>query len=173
MFDQINSLHLAFHIRKPLNKSEARKLIVDCGLIFLKNINEDKGIRPHLKNYPATSENIEIRIFPSYPDGSETWFPLMSAISLSNGKISFRTTETELENLFSQFGQVTKVNIIQDRETGRSRGFGFVEMESESATAAISALDGTEFEGRNLRVNVAREKTRRPRRDRDRNRACP
>ena len=86
------------------------------------------------------------------------------------GNLSFRTTEPELEDLFSQFGQVTKVNIIQDRETGRSRGFGFVEMESESATAAISALDGTEFDGRNLRVNVAREKTRRPRRDRDRSR---
>lgn len=84
------------------------------------------------------------------------------------GNLSFRTTETDLENLFSQFGQVTKVNIIQDRETGRSRGFGFVEMESENASTAISALDGTDFEGRNLRVNVAREKTHRPRRDRNR-----
>jgi RNA recognition motif-containing protein len=84
------------------------------------------------------------------------------------GNLSFRTTETELENLFSQFGQVTKVNIIQDRETGRSRGFGFVEMESENANVAISALDGTEFGGRNLRVNLAREKTHRPRRDRSR-----
>ena len=84
------------------------------------------------------------------------------------GNLSFRTTETELEDLFSQFGQVNKVNIIQDRETGRSRGFGFVEMESENANVAISALDGTEFGGRNLRVNLAREKSRRPRRDRSR-----
>ncbi len=83
------------------------------------------------------------------------------------GNLSFRTTETELQDLFSQFGQVNKVNIIQDRESGRSRGFGFVEMDSESASAAISALDGTEFDGRNLRVNVAREKARRPRRDRN------
>jgi RNA recognition motif-containing protein len=83
------------------------------------------------------------------------------------GNLSFRTTETELETMFSQFGQVNKVNIIQDRETGRSRGFGFVEMEAETATVAISALNGTELDGRNLRVNVAREKTRRPRRDRN------
>ena len=86
------------------------------------------------------------------------------------GNLSFKTTETDLEGLFSQFGQVNTVNIIQDRETGRSRGFGFVEMESESATAAISALDGTELDGRNLRVNVAREKekNRRPKRDHNR-----
>ncbi len=90
------------------------------------------------------------------------------------GNLSFKTTEEQLEGLFSQHGQVERVNVVQDRETGRSRGFGFVEMESESATAAISALDGTELDGRNLRVNVAREKSRRPRRgghgDRDSNR---
>jgi RNA recognition motif-containing protein len=82
------------------------------------------------------------------------------------GNLSFKTTEAELEGLFSQFGRVDKVNIVQDRETGRSKGFGFVEMESEGATAAISALDGTEFGGRNLRVNVAREKERRPKKNR-------
>lgn len=84
------------------------------------------------------------------------------------GNLSFKTTEEELSQLFSQHGEVTKVNIIQDRETGRSRGFGFVEMEAEGATAAISALDGSDYGGRSLRVNVAREKTatRPPRRDR-------
>jgi RNA recognition motif-containing protein len=90
------------------------------------------------------------------------------------GNLSFKTTEEQLEGLFSQYGQVERVNVVQDRETGRSRGFGFVEMESESATAAIAALDGFELDGRNLRVNVAREKSRRPRRggrgDRDSNR---
>lgn len=84
------------------------------------------------------------------------------------GNLSFKTTETELETLFSQYGEVNKVNIIQDRETGRSRGFGFVEMESEGASEAISALDGTDFGGRNLRVNIAREKAHRPRQDRHR-----
>jgi RNA recognition motif-containing protein len=88
------------------------------------------------------------------------------------GNLSFKTTETELEHLFSQFGPVSHVNIIQDRETGRSRGFGFVEMESEHANVAISTLDGTELDGRSLRVNVAREKerTRRPPMRRDYNR---
>jgi RNA recognition motif-containing protein len=81
------------------------------------------------------------------------------------GNLPFRTTEDELQELFAQFGQVSRVNIIQDRETGRSRGFGFVEMEAEGANVAISTLDGSEFDGRNLRVNVAREKTRRPKRE--------
>lgn len=81
------------------------------------------------------------------------------------GNLSFKTTEQDLEELFAQYGEVTRVNIIQDRETGRSRGFGFVEMESEGASEAIEALDGNEFDGRNLRVNVARERTsNRPRR---------
>ena len=78
------------------------------------------------------------------------------------GNLSFKTTEEELQDLFQQYGEVSKVNIIQDRETGRSRGFGFVEMESEGASEAIEALDGSEFGGRNLRVNVARERTQRP-----------
>ena len=83
------------------------------------------------------------------------------------GNLSFKTTEEELQDLFAQYGEVSKVNIIQDRETGRSRGFGFVEMESEGASEAIEALDGEEFGGRSLRVNVARERTPRPpRRDR-------
>jgi len=81
------------------------------------------------------------------------------------GNLSFKTTEQDLEELFGQYGEVTRVNIIQDRETGRSRGFGFVEMESEGASEAIEALDGNEFDGRNLRVNVASERTNnRPRR---------
>lgn len=85
------------------------------------------------------------------------------------GNLSFKTTESELENLFSQYGQVTKVNIIQDRETNRSRGFGFVEMESDNVNEAIAKLDGTDLDGRSLRVNIAREKenTRRPRKDRN------
>jgi RNA recognition motif-containing protein len=88
------------------------------------------------------------------------------ATNIYVGNLSFKTTEDELENLFSQFGQVNKVNIIQDRETGRSRGFGFVEMEPDGASEAISSLDGTDFGGRSLRVNIARERTHRPRKDR-------
>ena len=74
------------------------------------------------------------------------------------GNMSFQTTEDELRQLFSEFGEVSKVDIITDRETGRPRGFGFVEM--EGADAAVSALDQKEFAGRVLTVNEAR-----PRRD--------
>ena len=74
------------------------------------------------------------------------------------GNVSFKTTEDELRSLFSQYGEVTSVNVITDRETGRPRGFAFVEM--EGADAAISALDQKEFGGRVLTVNEAR-----PRRD--------
>ena len=86
----------------------------------------------------------------------------MRETKLFVGNLEYAVTEGQLEALFAAYGEVRSVTIIA------GRGFGFVEMESESATAAISALDGTEFEGRNLRVNVAREKTRRPRRDRNR-----
>ncbi|MCF7947037.1 MAG: RNA recognition motif domain-containing protein [Spirochaetota bacterium] len=78
------------------------------------------------------------------------------------GNMNYNTTEQELENLFGQYGTVASANIIIDRYTDRSKGFGFVEMEDEQAAdAAISALDNSEFGGRNLKVNVAKE--RRPR----------
>lgn len=80
------------------------------------------------------------------------------------GNMSYDTTEQELTNLFGQYGNVVSARIIVDRYTDRSKGFGFVEMEDESAaTAAISALDNVEFSGRNLKVNVAKE--RQPRND--------
>ena len=73
------------------------------------------------------------------------------------GNLSFNTTSTDLETLFAESGTVQSATIIDDRETGRSRGFGFVEMStSEEAKAAISALDGKEVEGRNLKVNEAK-----------------
>ena len=81
------------------------------------------------------------------------------------GNLSFNTTEEILNDTFAQYGEVISAVIVTDRYTGRSRGFGFVEMENESAAdAAISALDGQELDGRNLRVNVANSK---PRRDND------
>jgi len=74
-------------------------------------------------------------------------------------------TNEELQGLFEQFGEVSRVNIIKDRETGRSKGFGFVEMVEEVAgKKAIEALDGEESNGRNLRVNEARPREDRPKR---------
>jgi len=70
------------------------------------------------------------------------------------GNLPFSTTDDELRSLFSQYGQVVSVNLVTDRETGRPRGFGFVEM--EGADEAISALDRKEFGGRVLTVNEAR-----------------
>ncbi len=76
--------------------------------------------------------------------------------------MSFQTTESELTALFKGFGQVTRVHIAMDRETGRARGFAFVEMPNdEEAAKAIAGLDGKELGGRKLKVNEARPKTER------------
>jgi RNA recognition motif-containing protein len=78
------------------------------------------------------------------------------------GNLSFDTGEQELQELFSSHGEVISANVITDRETGRPRGFGFVEMsQAEDAQKAIQSLDGQEFMGRNLKVNLAK-----PREDR-------
>lgn len=78
------------------------------------------------------------------------------------GNLPFTTTDADLDELFGQYGVVASANVISDRETGRSRGFGFVEFEtSEDAQAAQAALDGQDFGGRNLRVNEAQERERR------------
>lgn len=78
------------------------------------------------------------------------------------GNLSFQTTETELRALFEPFGQVSRVHIATDRDTGRSRGFAFVDMvNNDEATAAMTALNGKEVGGRQLKVNEARPKTER------------
>src|SRR3954469_7560840 len=75
------------------------------------------------------------------------------------GNLSYNVTSSDLEQLFSPHGQVQSAEVIQDRESGRSKGFGFVEMGSdEEATAAINALNGAEHDGRNLTVNEAKPK---------------
>lgn len=76
--------------------------------------------------------------------------------------LNFRTENASLQALFAAFGEVSSANIINDRETGRSRGFGFVEMPNDTAgQAAIDALNNSEFEGKVITVNVARPKTER------------
>ena len=73
------------------------------------------------------------------------------------GNLSFQTTETDLSDLFGEIGQVESVQIITDRDTGRSKGFGFVQMADDAAAEkAIAQLNGTEVGGRNLTVNEAR-----------------
>ena len=80
------------------------------------------------------------------------------------GNLPFSATEDEVRTMFGEFGSVTSVNLITDRETGRPRGFGFVEMES-GADEAIQALDQTSLGGRTLKINEARPREeRRPQR---------
>jgi RNA recognition motif-containing protein len=78
------------------------------------------------------------------------------------GNLSFQTTADDLIDAFGQYGNVTRAQIVNDRETGRSRGFGFVEM-SEGGDEAIAALNGADFQGRALTVNEARPREDRPR----------
>ena len=76
------------------------------------------------------------------------------------GNLSYEVTDNDLRNAFSAFGQVTSAKVISDMETNRSKGFGFVEMESSSdANKALQALNGTELKGRAITVNEARAKT--------------
>jgi len=86
------------------------------------------------------------------------FFKEISMKQIYVGNLPYKSTEEEVKKLFSQYGEVSSVKLITDRETGRARGFGFVEMDEESAKAAIQALDGEEFEGRRLKVNEARPK---------------
>lgn len=82
------------------------------------------------------------------------------------GNMNYRTSEDQLQDLFSQYGEVSSVRIVKDKYTGRAKGFGFVEMvEADSAKAAIDDLNGKEFDGRALKVNEAYDK---PRRDNNR-----
>ena len=78
------------------------------------------------------------------------------------GNLPLTATEDEVRDLFGQHGDVSNVSLVNDRETGRPRGFGFVEMAPEAADRAIDALDGYDFGGRNLRVNEARDRGARP-----------
>ena len=79
--------------------------------------------------------------------------------SIFVGNLNFQTTDADLKTLFQPFGLVARIHIVTDRETGRARGFAFVEMPNDAEAAkAIAALDGKELGGRNLKVNEARPK---------------
>ena len=83
-------------------------------------------------------------------------------MSIYVGNISYQVTEEDLTEVFSEYGKVTRVQVPMDRETGRQRGFAFVEMETEEEeTAAIAALDGAEWMSRTIKVNKARPRENR------------
>ncbi len=83
--------------------------------------------------------------------------------SLYVGNLPWSATEDDVRDLFASYGEVLSVNLISDRETGRARGFGFVEMADADAPKAVEALDNYSFNGRNLKVNEARPREERPR----------
>ena len=79
------------------------------------------------------------------------------------GNLSYEVTEDDLKQMFEEYGSIVKAIIIKDRETGRSKGFGFVEMnEQEDGKKAIQELDGTSVKDRNIKVNEARPRKERP-----------
>ncbi len=78
------------------------------------------------------------------------------------GNLPYRTTEDELRRMFEEYGSVQSVNLVNDRETGQPRGFGFVEMEDAEADAAIEALNNSLMGGRGIKVNEARPRQERP-----------
>ncbi|KUG27473.1 rna-binding protein [hydrocarbon metagenome] len=81
------------------------------------------------------------------------------------GNLPFRASEDNVRDLFAQYGAVSMVKLISDRETGKPRGFGFVEMDDDAeADAAIEALNGKDYEGRSLKVNEAKPRESKPRR---------
>jgi cold-inducible RNA-binding protein len=88
---------------------------------------------------------------------------ILMSTKLYVGNLSFNTSSQDLESMFAEAGTVQSANVVEDRDTGRSRGFAFVEMSTtEEAAAAITSFDGKEFDGRNLKVNEAK-----PRENRD------
>ena len=82
--------------------------------------------------------------------------------SIYVGNLPFSATEDEVRDLFAAYGEVERVQLINDRETGRPRGFGFVTMGADDAAKAIQALNGQDMGGRNLRINEAEERKPRP-----------
>lgn len=77
------------------------------------------------------------------------------------GNLPYNSTENDLRELFAEHGDVVSASIVMDRETGRSRGFGFIEMDDSTANAAIEKLNGSQFDGRSLVVNEARPREQR------------
>jgi RNA recognition motif-containing protein len=128
------------------------------------------NVRTPGRTKPKERENPVSRLLASVPDFDD---PLIKpgegifsmAKKLYVGNLSYNTTEDGLRNLFADFGNVASAKIVFDRETGNSKGFGFIEMSTdEEASAAIAGTNGREFDGRQLRVNEAMDK---PRRDRN------
>jgi RNA recognition motif-containing protein len=94
---------------------------------------------------------------------------IFSKMNIYVGNLPYELTKDELKDVFQQYGEVTSVNIITDKMTGRSKGFGFIEMSDDAnGKEAISKIDGYSFKGRNLKVSEARPREERADRNNDR-----
>lgn len=102
MMGGVNMLSISFDIFRPLEKNEARKILVDCVEIYLKAINENEEIRPHLKNYPFIVNNIELSISSYYPNHDRTYEPYVSVISTFRDEIKFKYWDPNNENIFKR-----------------------------------------------------------------------
>lgn len=85
------------------------------------------------------------------------------AKNLYVGNLAWTTTEADIRTAFEAYGEITSIKLIEDRETGRPRGFGFVEMDDAGADQVIENFDGKDFGGRTLKVNIAKPRAERPR----------
>jgi cold-inducible RNA-binding protein len=136
--------------RRFLDKLEEQVFLITEVALELPSIRNPK---------PSQANRFSTKHFDSILLLTSLWEKVNTLMStkIYVGNLSFDTTTQDLETMFGESGTVTSANIIEDRETGRSRGFAFVEMSSaEEAKAAISALDGKEIGGRNLKVNEAK-----------------
>ena len=120
-------------------------LLSGVSMLFLFRTNESSA---------ATTTKTVQRQETSQPDQAAT----DASSTLYVGNIAYQSKETDLSELFRRHGSVKSVRILIDRGTNRSRGFGFIEMDVKGANAAISELDGFEFNGRNLRVTSANDR---------------
>lgn len=110
-----------------------------------------------LSQFPSRSDPEKAATVASVP---EKLFGRSFALRIFVGNLSFESTDQDVEGAFALYGQVTSAQVIIDRDTGRSKGFGFVEMpNNQEATAAIGALNGKDLKGRPLTVNEARPRT--------------
>jgi len=149
--------------------------VVNAFAIGSRHVHIDLTSRLYKTCYTArrirlsASSGIDFQERPSRPAKSAELLALPTAQcrgktvkNIFVGNLSFNTNEDELRQLFEPFGQVDRVSIMTDRDTGRSRGFGFVEMSSnEDGEKAITALNGSSVGGRTVNVNEARPKTER------------
>jgi cold-inducible RNA-binding protein len=114
-----------------------RNLILRCSTVFLRSYISDSTLLLKFPNREKVNNFMSAKIYV--------------------GNLSFNSTEQDLEDMFGEFGTVQSVKVIEDRETGRSRGFAFVEMSSnEEAQSAIAGLNGREIDGRPLTINEAK-----------------